>query len=67
MARFFFGLCGTENVSDPGGLVFEHEIDAFRAAQRLAEELASSRPHLRENTWVVVSRNDSASAYYLSL
>jgi hypothetical protein len=67
MARFFFGLGGVKNVNDPEGLVFQHEIDAFRAAQRLAVELSSIRPELREKACVVVTRDDCASAYYVSL
>src|SRR6202165_730772 len=56
MARFFFDLQGTQNANDPTGLPFENELDAFRAAQRLAAELWSTRPRLRGNSWVVASR-----------
>ncbi len=54
MRRFFFDLQGTQNASDPTGSAFETELDAFRAAQRLAAELSSTRPDLRGSTWVVV-------------
>jgi len=33
MARFYFNLEGKQNVDDPGGLAFESELQAFRAAQ----------------------------------
>jgi hypothetical protein len=33
MKRFFFDLEGESNVSDPGGLLFYSELDAFRAAK----------------------------------
>jgi hypothetical protein len=43
------------------------ELDAFRAAQRLAGELWSIRPHLRGNIWVaVVSRKRDGEAYYVA-
>ncbi|WP_156945003.1 hypothetical protein [Bradyrhizobium sp. Ec3.3] len=35
MARFYFNLEGKQNVDDPGGLAFENDLQAFRAAQRL--------------------------------
>ena len=53
MGRFFFDLQGRHNASDPTGLVFETELGAFRAAQRLAAELSSARPNLRGSTCVV--------------
>ena len=40
MGRFFFDLQGAQNANDPTGLVFETELEAFRAAQRLATELS---------------------------
>jgi hypothetical protein len=67
MARFFFDLEGAQNANDPTGLPFENEMDAFRAAQRLATELWSSRPSLRGNTWVVVTRKRDGEAYYVSV
>lgn len=42
MARFYFNLAGKQNVDDPGGLAFEDELQAFRAAERLAKDLASA-------------------------
>ena len=67
MARFFFDLEGAQNANDPTGLPFETELAAFRAAERLAAELWSSRPSLRGNTWVVVTRKKDGDAYYVSL
>jgi hypothetical protein len=67
MARLFFDLQGTQNANDPTGLAFETELDAFRAAQRLAAELWSTRPSLRGNTWVVVTRKSDGDAYYVSV
>ena len=68
MARFFFDLQGRHNINDPTGLPFDSELAAFRAAQRLAAELWSTRPHLRGNTWVaVVTRKRDREAYYVSI
>jgi hypothetical protein len=67
MARFFFDLEGAHIVNDPTGLPFENEIDPFRAAQRLAAELWSTRPGLRGSTWVVVTRKRDGDAYYVSV
>ncbi len=67
MARFFFDLQGTQNANDPTGLPFETDLDAFRAAQRLAAELSSARPNLRGSTWVVVTRKSDGDAYYVSV
>ncbi len=67
MGRFFFNLQGEQNVHDPAGLSFESELDAFRAAQRLARELSGARPALRGNTYVVVTRKGSGDAYYVSV
>ncbi|RXH38732.1 hypothetical protein XH99_00275 [Bradyrhizobium nanningense] len=67
MARFYFNLEGKQNVDDPGGLAFENEPQAFRAAQRLATDLASVKPALRGKTCVVVTRKDRLESYYLSV
>ncbi|WP_407175708.1 DUF6894 family protein [Bradyrhizobium sp. STM 3562] len=67
MARFYFNLQGTVNVDDPIGLSFENELQAFRAAQTLAKDLAISRPALRGTTCVVVTRTDRGEAYYISV
>jgi hypothetical protein len=48
MGRFFFDLQGAQNARDPTGLPFESELDAFRAAQRLAAELWKTRPEARQ-------------------
>ena len=68
MSRFFFDLQGAQNVNDPTGLSFETELDAFRAAQRLAAEIWKTRPQLRGNTWIaVVTRKREGEAYYVSV
>jgi hypothetical protein len=68
MARFFFDLEGKHKARDPTGLPFDTELDAFRAAQRLAAELWSARPNLRGNTWIVVmSRKKDGEAFYVSV
>jgi hypothetical protein len=68
MGRFFFDLQGKCSISDPTGLPFDSELDAFRAAQRLAAEIWNTRPHLRGNTWVaVVTRKRDREAYYVSV
>jgi hypothetical protein len=63
--RFFFDLEGKQNIYDLGGLVFHSELHALRAAQRLAAELANSRPDLRGNTSVVVRAKDRHEYYYV--
>jgi hypothetical protein len=68
MARFFFDLEGKHNISDPAGLPFENELDAFRAAQKLAADIGDIRPNLCGNTCVVViSRKKAGEAFYVSV
>ena len=68
MGRFFFDLQGRQDARDPTGLPFETELDAFRAAQRLAAELSRTRPNLRGTTWVaVVTRKRDGDTYYVSV
>jgi len=67
MKRFFFDLEGKQNISDPGGLLFHSELQAFRAALRLAAELANSRPDLRGNTSLVVTAKDRREKYHVLL
>jgi hypothetical protein len=67
MIRFYFNLEGGRNVEDPCGLGFEDELQAFRAAQRLATELASAQPQLQGTTCVVVTRKDREEAYYVGV
>jgi hypothetical protein len=67
MSRFFFNLQGKQYVNDPTGLAFETDLEAFRAGQRLAAELSSTRPDLCGSTCVVMTRKDAADAYYVSL
>jgi hypothetical protein len=68
MGRFFFDLQGEHSTRDPTGLPFDSELDAFRAAQRLATEISDTRPTLRGNTWVaVVTRKRDSEGYYVSV
>jgi hypothetical protein len=67
MKRFFFDLCGGQETKDPVGLPFETELQAFRAAVRLAVELGSARPMLQNNTSVVVSRCDADDLFCVSV
>jgi hypothetical protein len=68
MARFFFDLEGKHNISDPTGLPFENELDAFRAARMLAAEIGIIRPNLCGNTWVaVMPRKKDGEAFYVSV
>jgi hypothetical protein len=68
MGRFFFDLQGKHSATDPTGLPFESELDAFRAAERLAVEIGSARPQLCGNTWVaVISRKRDGEAFYVSV
>ncbi|WP_376701186.1 DUF6894 family protein [Bradyrhizobium australiense] len=67
MLRFYFNLAGKRNVDDPCGLPFENEVQAFRAAERLAEELARTHPLLRGTTSVVVTCKDRDEVYYISV
>jgi hypothetical protein len=64
---FYFGLQGGRNIEDPLGFAFETDLAAFRAAQELATELSRTRPNLRGNTCVVVTRNDGDDVYYVSV
>ena len=48
-------------------MAFETELDAFRAAQRLAWELSRTRPNLRGSTCVVVTLKGAGDAYYVSV
>lgn len=67
MPRFFFGLLGGKNIEDPWGLPLHNELVAFRAGQKLAEEISNVRPQLQGNTCVVISRNDKREAYYIGI
>lgn len=67
MGRYYFGLEGAQNTNDLGGLAFESDQEAFRAAKRLARELAATRPHLRGNTCVVLTRKGAEDVYWIGL
>jgi hypothetical protein len=66
MERYYFDLQGAHNAHDSGGLKFESDLEAFRAAERLATELATTRPDLRGNTCVVV-RKGAEDIYWISV
>ncbi|MGY4627077.1 DUF6894 family protein [Bradyrhizobium sp. USDA 4486] len=67
MLRFYFSLAGQQNVEDPFGLAFENELQAFRAAERFAKDLANTQPSLRGTTSVVVTRKDRDEMYLISI
>jgi hypothetical protein len=47
MPRYHFDLIGTKTIADPSGLILADDIQASDAADRLANELYSIRPELR--------------------
>ena len=55
MRRFYFGLDGGSQVHDHHGCQYADPYEAFRAARRLARELAETRPELRGNTCIIVT------------
>jgi hypothetical protein len=65
--RFYFGLAGSKALDDPSGLPFDSELAAFRSAEILAKEISATRPSLCGTTCVVVTRNSSIDAYYVSI
>jgi hypothetical protein len=67
MGRYYFDLQGAQNANDSGGLAFESDVEAFRAAKRLARELAAARPNLRGNTCVVLTRKGADDIYWISV
>ncbi len=67
MRRFFFNLQGAQNTSDPAGLLYAGDLEAFRAAQRLARDLSTARPQLRGNTCVVIAKKEIDDLYFISI
>jgi hypothetical protein len=67
MKRFFFNLRGTQNTTDPVGLLYDSDLNAFRAAQTLAHDLSQVRPRLHGNTCVVIQRKDADDLYVISI
>jgi hypothetical protein len=67
MKRFFFNLQGTQNINDPLGLLYASDLEAFRAAQKLASDLSKVRPNLHGNTCVVIARKDVDDLYLISI
>ena len=55
MHRFYFRLEGAERVADTHGGQYRNSFEAFKAAQRLAHDIAEVRPGLRGNTCVIVT------------
>jgi hypothetical protein len=67
MKRFFLGLHGGCNVADPLGFRFETELQAFRAAEKLALDLSETRPSLEGNTWIALTQDDSENVYCVGI
>ena len=67
MVRYYFDLLGAQNAHDSGGLAFEDDLTAFRAAKRLAAELAVVRPNLRGNACVVLTRQGADDLYCIAV
>ena len=67
MQRYYFGLEGEHKVNDPGGLLYDSELLAFRAGQRLASDLSEARPTLRGNTCVIVTTTPDNGGYCVSI
>ncbi len=68
MKRFFFDLQGGQYTRDDSGLPFKTDLEAFRAAKRLAGELTAARPDLHGNTCIVVRHgSNSYDGYYISI
>jgi hypothetical protein len=67
MGRYYFDLQGAQNAKDSGGLAFEGDLEAFQAAKRLATELATARPSLRGNTWVVLTQKGAEDTYWIGV
>ncbi len=55
MRRFYFDLFGRECVVDKSGCLHDGPVDAFKAAERLARDIAGVRPNLCGNTFVVMT------------
>lgn len=63
MKRFFFHLCAPRDVEDRCGMLFDNELQAFRAAQKLARAIAMVRPALSGKAWISLTNDRSADAY----
>ena len=64
MRRFYFQLEGADQVVDKKGRLYGNPIEAFRAAQRLARDVAEARPCLRKKTCVIVTERDRPDDLY---
>jgi hypothetical protein len=67
MKRFFFNLCAARDVEDRWGIRFETELQAFRAAQRFARDLAEVRPALCEKAWISLTCEGSYATYCVGI
>lgn len=67
MRRFYFNFCGALNVADSLGIRFDTDLQAFRAAKRLAEEVAEARPSLRDKAWIAMTREGSEESYCVAI
>ncbi len=64
MRHFYLNLEGAARVADKNGFHYASPFEAFKAAQRLARDLADARPELRRNTCVVVTERDHPDDLY---
>jgi hypothetical protein len=67
MKRSFFHLCAPRDVEDRCGILFENELQAFRAAQKLAGAIAKVRPGLSGKAWISLTNDRSADTYCVSV
>lgn len=58
MKRFFLDLEGASNLSDPRWQLFNSEREAVLVAERLAQDLAESRPDLKRKPSITVLKQD---------
>ncbi len=64
MRRYYFRLDGAEPVADTHGGQFRDSGEAFKAAQRLAHEIAEVRPGLRGNTCIMMTERGRPDDLY---
>jgi len=67
MKRFYFNLCAARDVYDPCGMLFDSDLQAFRAAQHLASDVGRVRPALRRRAWICLTKEQSADTYCVSI
>ena len=64
MKRFFFHLCARRDVEDRCGMLFEDDLQAFRAAQKLARAILKVRPALSGKAWISLTNDLSGDVYW---